>query len=141
MAGFFYYMAMILAGARIYGADAPLDICISMLCHGTLYFCAFLTIRGERYSRGESGLLLLGTGYVAMRAAVFRPLILGRERMLIYILLDAVPVRALYPGESRGGVFAVYYLSIILFLLLSIVWFYRRNAAQYRRASALCAVG
>lgn len=38
MAGFFYYLAMIAAGGVIYGAYAPLDIYISMFCHGSIYF-------------------------------------------------------------------------------------------------------
>ena len=87
MAGFFYYAAMVLAGETLYGTDTMANTCISMLCHGTLYFCGLVTMRTERYPL-KARALLLGTVYVALRAAILRPWVIGRERMLIYTLVE-----------------------------------------------------
>ena len=137
MAGFFYYAAMILAGQTIYGKDAPLDVCISLLCHGALYFIGSVSAATERYCRANWGTLLFGVGYVAARAAILRPLVLGRSRMLIYILLDAIPARLIFPESEWARVLPVYYTLIFAFLLLSIAAFYQRSEKQYRRFSAL----
>ena len=136
MAGFFYYVAMILAGQTIYGSDPINDVLISMLCHGTLYFCGVVMITAERCARQQRGLLLLGVCYVALRAAVLRPLIPGRGRMLIYILLDAVPVQMLFPEELWYILIPIYYVLILLFILWSIAGFYRRSEVQYRKFRA-----
>ena len=141
MAGFFYYAAMVLAGQRIYGADAPLDVVISLFCHGALYFIGTVSIAAEQYSRQSCGALLLGIGYVGARALVLRPLVLGRGRMLIYILLDAVPARLIFPESEWPRVLPVYYAVVLAFLLLSIAGFYARSERQYRKFSALRAAG
>ncbi len=59
MAGFFYYMAMILA-VDPYAADAPLEVLDSLLCHGTLYFCGFVVVRTESFRPEEASRLGLG---------------------------------------------------------------------------------
>lgn len=61
MAGFFYYLAMIAAGGVIYGAYAPLDIYISMFCHGSIYFCGFVTIGTELCSAKDAPKLALAS--------------------------------------------------------------------------------
>lgn len=63
MAGFFYYLAMIAAGGVIYGAYAPLDIYISMFCHGSIYFCGFVTIGTELCSAKDAPKLALGVAW------------------------------------------------------------------------------
>ena len=68
MAGFFYYMAMIAVGGAIYGADAPLDVYISMFCHGTIYFCGFVTIGTELCSEADAPKLALGVALVGLRS-------------------------------------------------------------------------
>lgn len=73
MAGFFYYMAMILAGGSLYAADAPLEVLISLLCHGTLYFCGFVVVRTESFRLEEASRLGLGVATVALRAVALRP--------------------------------------------------------------------
>lgn len=137
MAGFFYYAAMLLAGQSIYGADAPLDVGISLLCHGSLYFLGFVSCSTERYPRKSWSILLFGTGYVALRAAVLRPVVLGSGRMLIYLLLDAVPARLVFPESQWPQILPVYYALVLVFLLLSIAVFYARSAQQYRKFTAL----
>ena len=70
MAGFFYYLAMIAASSRIYGTNAPVDVYISMLCHGAVYLCGFVTIGTEKYDSKNAPLLILGVLLVAVRAAL-----------------------------------------------------------------------
>lgn len=70
MVGFFYYMAMIAASSRIYGTNAPGDVYISMLCHGAVYLCGFVTIGTEKCDSKDAPLLILGVLLVVVRAAL-----------------------------------------------------------------------
>ena len=132
MAGFFYYMAMILAGGMIYAANAPLDIYISMFCHGTIYLYGFVTIGTEVCSAKDAPKLALGVASVAIRAALLRPYVVGTDRLLIYILLDAVAVKKILPESAWTVAVPVYYMVVIAFVLLTIRGFFRRNQRQYR---------
>lgn len=74
MAGFFYYIAMVAAGGPLYNTYAPLDIYLSMFCHGTLYICGFVTVGTEAYSSKDAPKLVLGVAlpiyYVAVAGLV-----------------------------------------------------------------------
>ena len=133
MAGFFYYLAMIAAGGVIYGAYAPLDIYISMFCHGSIYFCGFVTIGTELCSAKDAPKLALGVALVAIRAAILRPFFVGSDRLLIYILLDAVAVKRILPESAWTVALPFYYLAVAAFVLLTIRGFFRRNQKQYRK--------
>ena len=80
--------------------------------------------------------LLLGIVYIAARAALLRPLVLGRNQMLIYILIDAIPARILFPEELWPTILPIYYILLECFLLWSISGFFRQNEKQYRKFSA-----
>ena len=134
MAGFFCNIAMILAGGQLYGSIAPLEVYLSLFCHGTLYFCGFAMIASERYAARESRKLLLGTGLIALRAELLRPWVIGRERMLIYILLDGAAVKRLLP-EGVWPALPVYYVLVGGFLLLTVRSFFRASRRQYRKFS------
>lgn len=136
MAGFFYYMAMIAAGGMIYGANPPLDIYISMFCHGTIYFCGFVTIGTEVCSAKDTSKLALGVALVAVRAALLRPFVVNSEGLLIYILLDATAVKQLLPQSLWTAALPVYYVALAAFVLLTIRGFFHRNQKQYRKFSA-----
>ena len=136
MAGFFYYMAMIAAGGMLYGTKPPLDIYISMLCHGTIYFCGFVTIGTELCSAKDAPKLALGVALVAVRAALLRPWVANSQGLLIYILLDAAAVKRVLPESAWAAALPVYYLALAAFVLLTIRGFFRKNAKQYRRFSA-----
>ena len=137
MAGFFYYMAMIVAGGAIYGTKPPLDIYISMFCHGSIYFCGFVTIGTEVCSAKDAPKLALGVAWVAVRAAILRPYVVGSNRLLIYILLDAVAIKRILPESAWTVALPVYYLAVAAFVLLTIRGFFRRNQKQYHKFSAL----
>lgn len=137
MAGFFYYMAMIAAGGRLYATDAPGDVFISMFCHGTIYFCGFVTIGTEVCSAKDAPKLALGVALVAVRAALLRPFIVGGNRLLIYILLDAVCVKQLLPQSVWAFALPGYYLAVAAFVLLTIRGFFRKNQKQYRKFSVV----
>ena len=133
MAGFFYYMAMIAAGGMIYGTNPPLDIYISMFCHGSIYFCGFVTINTELCSTKDAPKLALGVALVAIRAAILRPYVYGSNRLLIYILLDAVAVKQVLPESTWTVALPVYYLAVAAFVLLTIRGFFRKNQNQYQK--------
>lgn len=140
MAGFFYYIAMIAAGGLIYGTNPPLDIYISMLCHGSIYFCGFVTIGTEECRAKEAPKLALGVALVAIRAAILRPYVADSSRLLIYILLDAVAVKQILPESTWTVALPVCYLAVAAFVLLTIRSFFRRNQKQYHKFTALQAV-
>ena len=137
MAGFFYYMAMIVAGGPLYAAYAPGDIFFSLFCHGAIYFCGFVSIGTELYEGKDAPKLALGVALVAMWAALLRPLVADGERLLIYILLDAVCVKRLLPQEMWTLALSVYYLAVAAFVLLTIRGFFRRNRRQFCKFVAL----
>ena len=140
MAGFFYYMTMIMAGGMIYGTTPPLDIYISLFCHGTIYLCGFVTIGTEVCSAADAPKLALGVALVAIRAALLRPLVENSEGLLIYILLDAAAVRQLLPQNAWAVALPVYYIALAAFVLLTIRGFFRRNQKQYRKFTTAQAV-
>ena len=142
MAGFFYYMAMIAAGGRIYGANAPGDVYISMLCHGSVYLCGFVTIGTKECDSKDAPSLMLGVILVAVRAALLRPFV-ADQRLLIYILLDGTPLKVLLNGSADLGAMIAYYAAVSLLVLISIRGFFRRNRALLqkfasRRAECVC---
>ena len=68
-----------------------------MFCHGTIYFCGFVTIGTELCSAKDAPKLALGVSCVGLRSALLRPFVSGRRLLLIYILLDAASVMRLLP--------------------------------------------
>ena len=127
------------AGGTIYGTNPPLEIYISLFCHGTIYFCGFVTVGTELCSAKDAPKLALGVALVAVRAALLRPWVQGSEGLLIYILLDGAAVKQLLPQSVWTFALPVYYLALAAFVLLTIRGFFRRNQKQYRRFSAASA--
>ena len=109
MAGFFYFLVMILKGGSVYGADTPLLIYLSLANHGILYLFGLTAIRVHLYSSSEqkglvAGILCVASWALAMRAWAGEP-----GRLLIYKLLDAPLVRAALPPGSWGIALPAYY--------------------------------
>ena len=131
LAGFFYYMAMIVFGGQIYSLYPSSDIYISLFCHGILYVCGFVTINTKLHSRKEWYKLLIGILFVATRALVLRPLVINAEGLFIYKLLDGDLIKFFVPQHILGVIMPVYYVFIIVFVLLSIKIFHKINRIQY----------
>ena len=108
-----------------------------MFCHGSIYFCGFVTIGGEVCSAKDAPKLALGVARMALPAARRRPVGVGREPRLFYLLLDAAAIRQLIPERAWSVALPVYYLAAAAFVLLAIRGFFRRNQEQYRRFSAV----
>ena len=133
MAGFFYYMAMIIAGGPIYADFPPADVFISMFCHGSIYFCGFVTIASELCSAKEAPSLAVGVILVAVNALVLRPFVAGSEGLLIYILLDGTVIHSLLPQSAWALAMPLYYLTVAALVLITMRGFFRRNEKQYRK--------
>ena len=102
-----------------------------------MYFCGFVTISTEECRAKDAPKLALGVAWVAVRAAILRPYVVGSSRLLIYILLDAVAVKRILPESTWAVALPLYYLAVAAFMLLTIRGFFRRNQRQYRKFSAL----
>lgn len=133
MAGFFYYMTLILAGGRVYATYLPNDIYISLYCHGTLYVCGLVCLKTNRYERSDRFALLSGNVLVAVNAYLLRPIAEGKARIFIYELMDGLYVKQLFPHAAGGALMMLYYLLIAGFLLLSVKLFFMLNKMQYER--------
>ena len=138
MAGFFYYMTMILAGGPIYHRYPPEEVYLSLLCHGVVYFCGCVTLKTEALCSADRGKLAVGVALGAVNAAVLRPFVSESGGYLIYILLDAAVVRQLLPQSIWALALPVYYCAVSALVLLTIRGFFRTNRTQYQRRLRLC---
>lgn len=102
-----------------------------------MYFCGFVTISTEECRAKDAPKLALEVAWVAVRAAILRPYVVGSSRLLIYILLDAIAVKQVLPERTWAVALPVYYIAAAAFVLLTIRGFFRRNQRQYRKFSAL----
>ena len=133
MAGFFYYIAMITVGGRLYEAYVPWELYVSMLCHGALYLTGLVAAGTERYRKAGWLGLAFGVACVAAWAALMRPFAGGSGRMLIYELLDAAWLRPFVSAGALSAWMPAYYAAMSGLVLLTIFGFYRKNGARYRR--------
>lgn len=136
MAGFFYYLALIFAGGAMYGDYGPIDVYISMFCHGAIYFCGITVIGTELCDRKDILGMAAGVALVAVHAALVRPLVRKNRGLLIYILLDGICVKRFVPQELWNVVLPTYYICISLLVLLTIHGFFRRNRKNYGKFTA-----
>ena len=102
-----------------------------------MYFCGFVTISTEECRSKVAPKLALEVAWVAVRATMLRPYVVGSSRLLIYILLDAIAVKQVLPESTWAVALPVYYIAVAAFVLLTIRGFFRRNQRQYRKFSAL----
>ncbi len=133
MAGFFYFMTLILAGGKVYADYRPNDIYISLYCHGSLYLCGLVCLKTNRFKRSDRFLLLGGNAFVALYAYLLRPIAEGKARIFIYELMDGLYVKQLFPVSAWGYLMPAYYLLMFGFLLLSVRLFFELNNAQYEK--------
>ena len=133
MAGFFYYMAMIAAGGLLYNSYAHSDVYLAMLCHGSIYMCGFVTAATEICNTKETPLMMLSVVLIGVRAIILRPFVAESQRLLIYILIDAVCVRQTLPQSVWAVAVPVYYAAVAAFVIFTIRGFFVRNKKQYRK--------
>lgn len=105
-------------GSVLYGENPHWEIYLSLFCHGALFFCGFVTVSTLPCTGGVWH-LVGGTAYVALRAALLRPLAGDTGRLLIYILLDAVPVRQVLPEALWCVAVPAFYLLAAAFVVLT----------------------
>lgn len=137
MAGFFYYLCLIVAGGPIYGDWNPGEIYISMACHGTLYFCGLVTIRTQQFDETDNWKLLGGVALVAVRAQLLRPLAGDTSGLFIYLLMDGTLLQKLLPETAMAIAMPVYYVLLAGLILLSVRGFFRQNRTQYRKYASI----
>lgn len=133
MAGFFYYMTMILAGGKIYAEYPPYDTYISICCHGTLYLCGLVSLKTNRFKPSDCFKLFLGVGTIAINAALFRPIADNGTRLFIYELMDGIYVQQVLPQALSGYLTPINYGLIICFVLLTGKLFFKLNKTQYEK--------
>lgn len=136
MAGFFYYLTMILLGGRIYAAQPPREVYLSLFCHGCLYLCGLVSVSTCDFRAGDERKLLLGVLLVAANALLLRPLTRCGERIFIYELMDAALLRQFLPARLLPAALPLYYLALTAAILLSIRGFFRLNRFQRKRLLA-----
>ena len=100
---------------------------------GALMYCLGFVLASATSFSGHAGWkLLLGASYIGLQAVMLPPLVLGRSTMLIYVLLDSIPARKIFPDAATWPtVLPIYYGLLAAFLLYSVYGFFRRNQKQY----------
>lgn len=133
MAGFFFYLTMIVAGGRIYNDYPPYDMYISMFCHGALYLCGMVSLKTDRYLSSDRYKLFLGVGLIALNAHLFRPIADDGTRFFIYELMDGIYVRQILPVELKSYIPIFNTALICGFVLLTVNLFLKLNKVQYEK--------
>lgn len=108
-----------------------------------MYCLGFVLASATSFSGHDGWKLLLGTSYIGPQAAMLPPLVLGRSTMLIYVLLDSIPARKIFPGCSDLAHCPANLLwPAGCVLRYSVYGFFRRNQKQcHKYAGPLPAAG
>lgn len=108
-----------------------------------MYCLGFVLASATSFSGHAGWKLLLGASYIGLQAVMPPPLVLGRSAMLIYILLNAIPARTIFPDAATWPtVVPIYYGLLAAFLRYSVYGFFCRNQKQYHKyAGPLPAAG
>lgn len=133
MAGFFYYLALMVMGGKIYGGEMPYEVYISMFCHGTLYICGMVTIGTLACPAKDAGRLIFGVTWICLRALILRERVIGAEEMFIYKLLDGEVIRNFFPQMYWSRMLPVYYIAAVGLVLITMMVFFRSSRRQKQR--------
>ena len=108
-----------------------------------MYCLGFVLASATSFSGHAGWKLLLGVSYIGLQAVMLPPLVLGRSTMLIYVLLDSIPARKIFPDAATWPtVLPIYYGLLAAFLRYSVYGFFRRNQKRYHKyAGPLPAAG
>ena len=130
MAGFFYYVTMIIAGGTIYESYEPYQIYLSLFSHGIVYLCGLVLLKTQKFDLPEFYKPLAGVGCVLLNARLLRPFADSGMRIFIYEIMEGRHVRDLFPGVNIAP---VYYVILTGLLVLTVVLFFKLNKTQYER--------
>lgn len=130
MAGFFYYLTMMIQGGIIYESYHPLTIHASLFCHGALLFLSLFKLKNESYNKNKRYILLLGLFIMIFWALIMRQYLQTDERIFIYELLDGVYVTTF---TDSSILLLIYYVSIISLVVKSTSLIFSLNTHLYRK--------
>ena len=130
MAGFFYYITMIIAGGNIYAAYQPSQIYVSLFCHGMMYVCGLVVFKTRKFNPTDFYKPLVGVGCVLLNAQLLKRFTDSGARIFIYEIMDGRHVIKLFPGVNLAP---VYYVVMTGLLVLTVVLFFKQNKVQYER--------
>ena len=131
MAGFFYFLALILGGGPLYASFPPWQIYRSMLNHASLYFLGLSTVGTRLHGPSDRNKLWGGIFCLATWALLIRPWVEEPGKLLIYKLLDAPFIRSSLPQAFWWLAFPAHYALLTLLTGLSIQVFFRVNRWRY----------
>lgn len=134
MAGFFYYLTMMVAGGKVYELYPPLNVYASLLSHGSLLLIGLLKLRTVKYQSKYSYFIIIGLFAHLAWALYSRPEISITSRIFIYEIIDASFVTGILPAYSFAMRIGVY-LLLSYALLKSIKLIFAFNEFGLKRQS------
>lgn len=136
MAGFFYYLTMILAGEAIYGGHDSIIVYISWFNHGTLLLIGLVKLQTVQYKKQVAYVIVVGNILMLLWALFARPLVTITNRLFIYEIIDATYLDDLGVGNSILLKIA-FYILLTLLLLRSRKLIFKLNELGLKRRNYL----
>ncbi|MGI6664991.1 MAG: hypothetical protein ACOX3W_06245 [Christensenellaceae bacterium] len=133
MAGFFYYITMMLLGGVIYGTQPPHNVYISLCCHGALYFLGYTLMQTESFAAKQTPILLSGIAYTALRAHLLRGQVENPAGLFIYQIIDGIYLKQLFQSTILPFILPLFYGLVGLFFLVSVKLFFSCNRRLYQK--------
>ena len=131
-----YYLGLELGLGR--PVDAPIDRWAEMFLPAVLADSLMPLQRGGQALVSEDLLLSAGTvTAVPMQAGITWPLFAGVGLLLIFLLLGSMAMRRLPPALTLAGVFSWLFISGMLGLGLTFLWFFTDHAFSQHNANLL----
>jgi hypothetical protein len=127
MAGFFFYAAFIFSGENIYGEYPLFVVFLTLICHGILYFCGLVMFLNREFSDCDLIKLYIGNFFVLLWALLMRPFTAPDSRLFIYEFLEGKFIKLILPENYFRFAIPVYYVLIFLFIISSVILFFRIN--------------
>lgn len=121
MAGFFYFLLMVLFGDSVYGHFPPYSVYTSLYNHGSLVSYAIIKLATTPYERNQRLILWGGLGFCIVWALALQPFVnpvIQPGRIFVYEILYAYLVRYTIPATIPWG-YPLYYIGLYLFLDIS----------------------
>jgi hypothetical protein len=127
MAGFFFYAAFIFSGENIYGEYPLFVVFLTLICHGILYLCGLLIFLDRVFLPSDYIKLFFGNSFILLWALLMRPFTAPDSRLFIYEFLEGKIIKLILPENYFRFAIPVYYVLIFLFIISSVILFFRIN--------------